>query len=701
MLEQREDDTEVDAKLYVPQSGSQLASKDLRSEITYELISGTDSEGNILPVILGHGRYAKVFKAWQRSAGLNVRPVAIKILHEYLDRRSEPLFVQEIRLLKKLTTASATNVINILDILRLGPMAMCGNCGQIYHPRCPKCGECLLERFEPAGEAYPALRCPNTQRCRYIVTGEHILNSSSVLFGYPAKTCCAKDKGARAQRGTLINFVDREAVVMEMLGQSLPQFQENRRRTYVRLCRQNGLALPSPFGDLGESLGVEPLPGIRGLQTVQDHEWEFIQKVMLLEKVLLIVQLAESVAWLHAEQQIIHKDIAPDNIMISTAVDEGDGDSDWRGLVQGGLGEALTSLATHPSFAAKIIDFGLADQMVLTRNWYEEPVQNFAAEKLCYLSLEARQRKRRLYQRIEFDVLGRRFVIPDSLRPDKAGEQAIKVGDLLVDESDPMHMYSMEVVAIEQDPQDRRIFRASYIGEVPPNPQGRQFDLVHRLGEPHDIYALGAVFYFILTGEHTDVRKLTNIADCLQDAPQPLVADVLAATVPSFKLCRDRMPEPFYQDELMILILRAMVRGQPTSFVQSRTERGPEPARRLLQETRRIYNRLKAEVLSTPVLRMLDEVQTAHRNLHDNHRALIRQLEQMHAAQEQLHMEQQNAQEAISTASHRNRKLRKFVAAAFVLGALGGGTTIRLMADNKDTASTAHIQTKSTGKSNG
>ena len=140
------------------QPPSQTACKDLRSEITYELVSGSDSEMSIVPTLLGRGRFAKVYKAWQRSAGHNVRPVAIKILHENIEQRSEQLFLQEISLLKKLTSAAGVNVISVLDILQLGPMVMCGNCGQIYHPRCPRCGEHLLERYDPKHEAYAALR---------------------------------------------------------------------------------------------------------------------------------------------------------------------------------------------------------------------------------------------------------------------------------------------------------------------------------------------------------------------------------------------------------------------------------------------------------------------------------------------------------------------------------------------------------------
>ena len=180
-MSHEEDITALENASFLSSAGDLTAVKDLRSEITYELISGADSEGTMVPMVLGRGRFAKVYKAWQRSAGLNVRPVAIKILHENVERRAEAQLAQEIQLLKSLTANSSEHIIKILDILRLGPMAMCGSCGQIYHPRCPKCGEYLLERYEPPNEAYPALRCPNYTRCKYMVTGETILNSSSAL----------------------------------------------------------------------------------------------------------------------------------------------------------------------------------------------------------------------------------------------------------------------------------------------------------------------------------------------------------------------------------------------------------------------------------------------------------------------------------------------------------------------------------------
>ena len=689
---------------------NQIACKDLRSEITYELVSSSDSEMNIFPTLLGRGRFAKVYKAWQRSAGHNVRPVAIKILHENIDQRSEQLFLQEISLLKKLTSAAGVNVISVIDILQLGPMVMCGNCGQIYHPRCPRCGEHLLERHDPKHEAFAALRCKDQTRCKYTVSAEHILNSAYALMQYPSKTCCTKDQGARAQRGTLINFVDRDAVVMELLEQGLPHFHDSRRRTYARLCRQHGILLPEPYEGSAESSPMlmataaaqlnAPQLDTPLLRAAQPAELAYVQKVMLLEKVFLMVQLAESVAWLHGEQQIVHKDLAPDNIMIAALPDPADVDDEWRAMAMGGLPEALTSLAAYPSFSVKVIDFGLADQVQLTRNWYEEPVQNIATEKRPYLSPEALNRKRHIYQRIEFDPTTRRFLVPEVLRPDKDGELSIKPGDLLVDESDPTHGYCLTVTAVEQDAQDRRIFRAVFNGEVPPSSHARQFDLLYPLGEAHDVYALGAIFYFILTGDHSGVAKLVNIIGPLQDKPEPLRAEVLAAKIPSYPLVRDRIPERYFADELMILILRSMIRGLPESFVSSRIERGPEPARKLLQETQRLFNKIKADVLSEPQQRKLEELNASYGHLHrlygqlrDSHQQQAQNLQGLRTTNDQLQAEKQRAQ------TKAKRSMQFMSGSMAILLMAGAGGIYKVSTSGKD--SKGQVQKHSAGSNDG
>ncbi|MFY0537738.1 hypothetical protein [Nannocystis pusilla] len=48
----------------------------------------------------------------------------------------------------------------------------------------------------------------------------------------------------------------------------------------------------------------------------------------------------------------------------------------------------------------------------------------------------------------------------------------------------------------------------------------------------------------------------------------------------------------------MLVILRAMVRGRPESFVRDRTVRGPRPAQRFLTELKRIQHGLIAEVFA-------------------------------------------------------------------------------------------------------
>lgn len=657
----------------------------LSSEITYEFITSSDNDGCTVPALLGRGGFAKVYKAYQCSAGHNVRPVAIKILHENIDKKGEQLFHLEIGIMKKLTSSAGINVVKILDILQLGPLLMCGNCGQTYHPRCPECGIHPLERYDPPHEAFAALRCKGHPRCKYMVSGETVINNCAALMRSPSKACCAGERSERAQRSTLINFVDRDAVVMELMDEKLPRFNRRRQRAYFDLCSQHGVLLPSPFGDHLRSSLEDPTPMTSALRPATTEEVEMVSKVVLLEKILLMMQLAETMAWLHGAQEIIHKDVAPDNAMVVMASEEeSDLAPDWRGQAEGTLQDALTSRITYQSFKATLIDFGLSDHKQLKPNYYEEPAAKFAIDKLPYMSLEARNRKRRLNERLDLDPGRRQFLIPDNLRPDKAGELAIQVGDLLVDESDPNRHYSLEVTGIEQDVIDRRIFRATVSGEIPPYAIGRQFELVMRLGEAHDIYSMGAVFFFILTGDHNHVTKLTNLAHVLQDATPPLQAEVLSSN-DNYRLCRELLPEQYYQDELMILILRAMVRGQEESFVEKRTQRGPEPAQRLLIATQRIYNQLKAELLTSHDSRALATTNTAlaqrnavlenerialHRNKREDDHARAVQGEQLKQLAASHAILEGQLTESMSASQKRQRLLLSLV---MVVGMVGVG----------------------------
>lgn len=586
-------------------SASANSSKELRSQITYEVVAGPRGNSKV-PTVLGAGSFARVVLAWQRSAGHNVRPVALKILRENATKKSEQLSLQEISILKRLAAESANKAINILDILQLGPMILCGNCGQIYHPRCPSCGEHLLERYDKPGEHFPFLRCKNHTHCSYMISGEHVANGLSALMQFPAKTCCAKDRSDRAKTGTLLNFVDRDAVVMELMQQTLAQFLQGRRKLFARLAGRYELVLPG-------GTGASRLQGKEGSDPpaeppASSPEALLLCKVRLLEKSLLMVQLADSLYWLHRDMKIVHKDIAPDNTMVAalpTGTESGKEHAEPGGA---NVNDALTSLASFPSFSAKIIDFGLADHQTLSRNWYEEEVHNLGAEKQPYLSPEAEQRKQRIDRELKFDTATRTFIIPDLFCPGHAGELAIKVGDLLVDESDPSRYYAVTITAVERVPSGEEVYRATYEGELPLNPESRQYHIIKQLGEAHDVYGMGAVFFYILTGDHNEVRDLKTIASTIQRSPVQLSRERLRACSGLYERLRSRLPEPFYQDRLMALCLKAMVRGLPESFSQSRTERGHEAARRLQEETRAIYKDLLAEVLSDPVLRNLEQL---------------------------------------------------------------------------------------------
>jgi hypothetical protein len=61
-------------------TGPQVASNTvrMRSDIIYKFLPLSEKEGQPrVPHLLGEGRFAKVYKAWQNSDGQNIRPVAI------------------------------------------------------------------------------------------------------------------------------------------------------------------------------------------------------------------------------------------------------------------------------------------------------------------------------------------------------------------------------------------------------------------------------------------------------------------------------------------------------------------------------------------------------------------------------------------------------------------------------------------------
>jgi len=555
-----------------PASGRLTQSLSIQASVSYDVLAQTQPDGTSTPVLIGSGKFAKVYKAWQRSARRNVRPVAVKILHDHATLADERLFKQEIDLLKELTTVRSVNVIRTLDIVRVPPLAMCG-CGVVYHPLCPRgCGQ-LLQRVERMGHDYPLLSC---SRCGYELSAEDVEQRGIELLRPPAKNCCS---GPKAQRGSLLNFVDREVVVMELVEHGLTDLSQLQRQATDRICRPKG-------SESGSASGM--------ILPTSKSDARLAQKALLCEKLHLMVQLADALAWLHGEKRIIHKDLAPDNVMVVARSDT-DGVNDWRGESLVALREQLQQVAAFPRFAVKVIDFGLADKDELSRSWYEEQDVVAAAFKLPYTSPEARRRKERVAEPIQFVQGSASFVVPQGL---SSSYLSLLPGDLLTDVNDTHHDHDLESVRSEMGPSGPL---AHFRGDPPPNPAASRFEVIRRLGEAHDVYAMGALFYFILTGKHEEVDRLGSLVNLLQEADKRDIALGSLSADQYYCARRDAIPEPFFRDELLLLCLRAMVRGRPQSLLASRIDRGPEAAQALLRETRALYRAVLEDVMSEPL----------------------------------------------------------------------------------------------------
>lgn len=543
----------------------------VQSNIIYSLTSSKARDGSFVPKKLGVGKFANVFEATQQCQNQKLTTVAIKSLHARADSTHELLFDEEIRIHAKLVDDDASCYVKALDFLHLGPLFM-SSCGKLFHPECPRgCREKLVRAQRLDRKRFPVLECPNKD-CKYSISSEYIDSSQGELFLHPANPH-APPGDLEFAPGTIINFVDRRVIVMEKLGESLDRFCGARSRTTSEARKE--------------------------IQDKVAKEKEYLRKqVQLLQKMDLMIQVSEAVERLHSKHGLIHRDLAPDNIMV-LQVDPSDAD------------EAIYHSEDEPDLyntrfrlQAKLIDFGLTEEADALEMlpWYAREEVDKQIGKWEYMSPEALAREETLSSISSEDINNETLILPDKYC---GNDQSPQPGDMIADRGlrNPDREYKIVEIQTNDEGQTVAILNRP----LPRRLDDRELQLVRRLGRPHDVYSMGPIFYYILTGVHTSVHNLCSFTSNLKNASSPLDPKKVTKTT-SYDTLRDSIPTSvIWADQIMLLILRAMIRGDETSFVRSRTTADSDGVRQFRRELKRLYLLVQREVIAWPIKNKLLE----------------------------------------------------------------------------------------------
>lgn len=575
------------ATLSVPVAAEESNTQTIDSRLQYVFRMRRNRLGHWVPTELGQGKFARVFKGLLQICNQPARSVAIKVLHSQATLAHERLFATEIAHMRELGDTDGVNVVRIFDVLQLRPLILCG-CGKVYHPRCPSCGRAELERGEV--EEYPALCCP---ACGEAISAGQIMTRGQALYSKLARSCC-QDKGAAAG-ATILNFVDRDAIVMEHIPLGLKDFAERRAAEVREQLARKGYNVGALAPRAAPSRLVTTIARWLPRRLAPDVSAAVVEKVLLLEKVLVLVQLAEAVAWLHGEKGVVHKDLAADNVMVR--VEGARGRGDWRGeqRAEVKMQDILNDLASYPSFRATLIDFGFADTNGKRRAWYDQ-VDVTGDNKKPFLSPEARIRRKEVpvSKPIEFDAAQKSFEVPPEMRT-KDPRDALMPGNVMSYARDASHAHDIEITEVSGNV-------AKYAGDAPELKDFEdypRFVIERPLLEPHNVYGLGALFYFILTEDINNFEALHSLADSVERLGRPVVAPAIQGR-DHYAAVRDAIRSPYWRDELLVIILRAMTRGLPGSYARSRIDRGPKAAQRLLLEVKRMHHHIQRDIVSAP-----------------------------------------------------------------------------------------------------
>lgn len=560
------------------------ARETVNSQLRYAFWTTRNRVGLWVPAELGQGKFGRVLRGQQRIDNKPSRNVAIKILHSHATLAHERLFSTEIAHLRNLSDADNVNVLHILDVLQLKPLILCG-CGKLYHPKCPQCGEHPLARTEV--HLHPALCC---SACKYLLPANRVMDRAQELSSEAARTCC-QDRAMEGQ-GTILNFVHRDAIVMEQITLSLKDFPRRRREEVLEQMRRKGAEGTTALMVMPERRWMSRLAAMLPKKWLRDRSSELFEKALLLEKVLVVVQLVEAVAWLHGEKHIVHKDLASDNIMVRFSGMR-NSKTTWRGehRQEMTIRDILNDLISYPTFRALLIDFGLADASTPTRSWYDD-AEATGQNKGPFLSPEAKNRRQDigLDQPIQFSHQEHTFPIPAELR---GLSLPLMAGDIISHSLDEEHTHDIKIENIQDNGKV-----AKYTGTAPERQDYRRCIVERPLLEPHDIFALGAIFYFLLTEDLTRLEPLHALVYTAQEKRRPIDIDAIRG-LDLYPGVRKSIRSAYWQDEMIVIILRAMTRGLAGSYAKTRIDRGGEPAQRFLLEIKRLHHYIQRDIVAS------------------------------------------------------------------------------------------------------
>jgi serine/threonine protein kinase len=608
------------------------------SKISYEMTLQAHN-GSYRPKKLGEGVFAFVYHGLQTSIERGARPVAIKILRPTATFSDANLFETELKIMKHMLEYRTDlklgdEFITALDIVSVSSMIMCG-CGHVYPAVCPRCHSATVEKPPPPGgdASYPHLGCVNVT-CSFRLSAEKAVDGQGgeQLYSSETKTCCKRSDGQ------IVNFVPRKALVMDVIDCTFHKFIVLRDRWFssgsdgAHDLRESGASLapiqrrPAYVGALLSyvdqarvALATSVSAARSYTRRVSPRKGESIlHKALIVERLKLMVDLVSSVERLHA-CRIVHRDLAPDNIMIQNAFAESSESTDanlFRKHFQAGGQEAarhtlrhvVTELVLHSKLRLQVIDFGLADACDVEndeaqRRWYDEARRDRDPAKLAFWSQEAEDYRKAI------TVNGlQMFGQADERRQGGMfdgqfdGSNELKATDIVAVRRALLHDNDLTIRAVVPDAsRGNQVMVARFNGRPPQNHDVTQFELVPRLGEAHDVYALGAILYHLfvkkdINDEHQNTRLFRHFILSIQNVTIPLRVKNLSSDS-TYLTYRNNLLAKYWQDEIMMIAMRAMVRGRAESFAADRSVRGPEPVRAMLSVLKALHFRTHREVI--------------------------------------------------------------------------------------------------------